>query len=266
MKKKVKVTLAVFFVLMISIIFINSYFGSELQDEIMEETGGEEEVKYLSEGLIGYYKFDGNAVESSSEENNGRIIGAEDINGKIGRALEFGGNTEHDYVDLEQKEFLLQEFSLMVWVKPYNVAGRRNIISKHDEWFNFQLDEGKVSLSGKYPWREQILSENSAEENKWYHVAAVRFLNGTAIVYLNGEKEGEGELPDLETNKQIEPLVIGSYDSGWADNFEGRIDEVRIYNKALTSEEIKKIYKISELKSSGITGAVIRSLRRMFTN
>lgn len=266
MKEKAKFILIVVLIFVIFIFLISSYFGKEIEEDILDETGGEEELEYLSEGLIGYYKFDNNAEDYSEKGNNGKIMGAEDVNGKIDRALEFGGDIEHDYVNLEQKEFLLQEFTLMAWVKPLNIKGKRSIISKYDEWFSLQLDEGKVSLSGKYPWNEKVLSKEIVEENQWVHVAAIRDVNGSVFVFVNGKGSGSGSLEDLKTGKQIEPLAIGSYNSGWQYNFEGRIDEVRVYEKVLSAEEISKIYKINELKSSGITGAVIRSLRRIFSS
>ena len=76
---------------------------------------------------------------------------------------------------------------------------------------------------------------------QWIHVAATRD-GATASLYLNGQLESSTEYLFLVTNKG-QGLRIGSIGTtdGWAGFFKGRIDDVRIYDQALSPEQIEQL-------------------------
>jgi len=99
--------------------------------------------------------------------------------------------------------------------------------------------------------------ENSTDLNKWYHVVAVYDSSqGKMKLYVNGNLENTRDVNASEisnTTGFTTDLVIGGvpivessgaeYGTGWR-NFEGKIDEVQFYNKALSSSDVQKLYEI----------------------
>ena len=88
-------------------------------------------------------------------------------------------------------------------------------------------------------------NDNVLVAGVWQHIAAVVNTSGTDIVtfYVNGVAQGSGNLANSSfTNAN--PLMIGQkgYDGSSVVNFNGLIDEVRIYNRALSAAEIQTLY------------------------
>ena len=76
------------------------------------------------------------------------------------------------------------------------------------------------------------------ETNKWYYFA-VTVDNGLVSVYINGEKRFEGKrVQDLFRGEKA-IFVLGV--NWWDPPFKGKIDELRIYNKVLTADEVKEL-------------------------
>jgi len=83
-----------------------------------------------------------------------------------------------------------------------------------------------------------VKSTTSPVVNTWYHVAGVKSSTEIAI-YVNGVKEGSKPLPAF-TDSQTNDLYIGSQNNV-RSNFDGLIDEVELYNRALSGSEIQSI-------------------------
>ena len=91
--------------------------------------------------------------------------------------------------------------------------------------------------------------------NKWYHVIAIVNSNKLTL-YVNGESDGTFTL----TNSILQPwqMIIGASLSGTPQYFNGEIDEVRIYNRALSAEEVKASYEAGQITiTSTISGAEV---------
>jgi hypothetical protein len=86
-------------------------------------------------------------------------------------------------------------------------------------------------------------SDKRLEKDTWYHVAAT-FRRGVARIFIDGEEDGTnygGELFDTTALQSSRPLLIGASQISSA-NLQGAIDEVRIYNRVLTHQEIRDRY------------------------
>ncbi len=82
---------------------------------------------------------------------------------------------------------------------------------------------------------------------KWIHVAATVLDSYTVTVYINGEIGGQN-FRDLTFSPVKKPLLIDRIkDGSRSSSFNGIIDEVRIYNRALSAEEIKAHYNAVEI-------------------
>ena len=202
-------------------------------------------------GLIGYWKFDegtGTVTKDfSGKGNNGNIYGAEWVSGKIGQALSFDG--AGDYVDCGNDASLNtgDVFTFSLWVYPREETRvNPRIVNKHDEHKNnYQIwskGDSASSFGAKFV-RNGTACENQAdivfEWDKWYHLVVV-FENSAIRFYVNGSlvpnKEGMSAGAQINAN-----LFLGQ--SGDYSYFNGLLDEVRIYNRALNPTEIRELYQ-----------------------
>ena len=201
------------------------------------------------EGLVGLWKFDEGkgeiARDSSGKGNDGRIYGASYVEGKEGSALEFYG--EGSYVDCGSDESLdvgAGDLTVEAWVKLNSTGAWQDIVDKRlnsgsGNGFDFQINaSGKIALEvndGKYGiarGNKRLLADI------WYHVAVSCDRDGDTIFYINGELDAVKDLTARNGNLDTSaPLIIGTVKRCF---FNGLIDEVKIYNRALSAEEIKK--------------------------
>lgn len=196
-------------------------------------------------GLIAYWNFDEGkgdvAKDVSGNGNNATVNGAEWTKGKIGGALSFeeGSSVEVPTEKLELKDAV----TLEAWFMLQDIENYRYIINW---WGSYLLrtdgpkEGNKLSFFvflGGTP--EPRVSADPPEVNKWYH--AVALWDGSKIqIWVNGEKKGEKERAGSPAVTE-KPFTIGS-------NFVGIIDEVKIYNRALTEAEIKAHYEAGSKK------------------
>jgi len=210
--------------------------------------------------LVGYWKLDEGtgttAYDSSEYGNDGTLInGPLWVDGKYGKALSFDG--VNDYVEIPHSTSLniANEITVEAWVKPhytdYGGISTRVIVGKHGGWHNRGWSIGAKHLDlqdVRFHWQAETdnyldTSTNPLSTGVWTYVVGV--ANGTHIkIYINGE------LSALKANAESVdynyPVEIGRNGVSSGSFFKGIIDEVRIYNRALTEEEIREHYGIVE--------------------
>lgn len=205
-------------------------------------------------GLIAAYSFNegsGTTVtDASGNGNTGTLVGATwTTAGKYSNALSFNGSTA--YVDLGNPASLQLTGSATwsAWINATaNPADDGQIIAKSDNVSGWQFktspDTGLhtfgVAVSGNSSSRTQRYSLISRALNTWYHVAGVyNATAGTLDIYVNGVLNNGtilGTLPASQFNSTVN-ANIGRRTGGFY--FNGIIDEVRVYNRALTQSEIQ---------------------------
>jgi len=197
-----------------------------------------------AQGLVGYWKFDegsgATAEDSSGYNNDGTIHGATwSSDCKSGNCLKFDGID--DYVRVEDSDSLdiSKQITLTAWIHPYQLTGRREILSKLDAyWFNVQ--DGKLcsylsGISSAYS-----CSIDSIPTNDWTHVA-MTYDGSNMKLYINGQVDSSFPLTG-DIQKTIDFLTIGIQPNNLLSQFDGIIDEVKVWNYALTEEEISEEY------------------------
>ena len=165
-------------------------------------------------------------------------------------ALEFD-ETNPDYVKaLDSASYHVQNLSISAWVKTTNAQG--SIIHLR-------------SSSGDYSWRTWRLginggkafvqvndggstavthhSQNTVNDGEWHHVVGV--INGDEkklMIYIDGNLSGTyTSYTNPIDYTSVDEIYIGAFDATNVP-FNGKIDEVRIYNKALSSSEVSTLY------------------------
>lgn len=203
----------------------------------------------ISTGLVGYWTMDEDSLLSSNTirdyspyGNTGTIYGATfttDRKGKANSAMSFDG--VNDYIDCGTPIIPAGDFSISAWcynkgvISDYNsICGQYKAGQKGRMWFGFQ----KSAFGYRIGEETETVS---VEYNKHLHCVITR--EGTTVkVYLNGNLVITRTAAD--SIYQGANTIIGSYDST-AGRFNGSIDDVRIYNRALSAEEITFLYNSS---------------------
>ncbi|MHC4095892.1 MAG: LamG-like jellyroll fold domain-containing protein [Planctomycetota bacterium] len=198
--------------------------------------------------LVAYWKLDGDAADSAGT-NDGIIYGATSINGFCGQALYFDGDDYVEVPDSPQLD-LTGDFTIQAWVNIQGTGGGP-LVSKHlykadnaGSWhFGKEVDD-KLSFKVFPPGTDiQFKSDTTTFDSIWNHVA-VTYLESQDFYafYVNGEPSGSGTagisgiIQDTSPNLQIGGAVNNP------EKIIGNIDEVRIYGRGLSSEEIEALY------------------------
>ncbi|MBE0535741.1 MAG: LamG domain-containing protein [Phycisphaerae bacterium] len=213
--------------------------------------------------LVGYWPLDGDAADASGNGNDGTILNnvtpTADRFGNPAGAMSFGGGA-NDKIDLGDKpEFRITgAMTLSAWVllrggNPNN--GR--IVAKgggggQRSWgLNTELLSGGVSnpatfqIASNSNTNVSVLDTQPLPTDEWVHVAGV-FRPGEAMeVYVNGELRNRNttNIPAQQHSDNTLPVVIGTRHAASNCGWYGAIDEVRIYNEALSQAEISNIMR-----------------------
>jgi len=195
----------------------------------------------ITNGLVGLWSFngpdiDGNeAYDRSGQGNTGTIIGAVPINGKVGQALSFDGTD--DWVDITDSP-TYENVSFSAWVYYRGSPDYAAIVSNGDGILRNVVFYNTTFMVHDGSWREVT----GLPINTWRHVA-LTFIGSTKelTLYVNGVQRYNG-IGTAYSNGGFS--TIGAYDGGSAWFFNGLIDEVRVYNRALTAQEILRLYNL----------------------
>jgi len=194
--------------------------------------------------------------DSSGNGNDGTIHGATWTTGISGKALSFDG--KDDYIDCGNDASLdiTDEITIEAWVKR-SATGIMHIVDRRPtaiKELNYDLGfyrDNKLRFyyrnSGDTAWHKWDSTDAYTDTTNWQHFALIfTFGDGSSIkAYRNGQIisgywiEGNGNDAVINVDS---PVHIGRATNG-VNPFSGIIDEVRIYNRALTADEIKAHYE-----------------------
>ena len=205
----------------------------------------------LEQGLVAHYPFNENANDESGNGKNGTVNGAtltEDRFGKKNSAYDFDGNNDYIITSKLRTSPTAETLSLWLYAEDSGV-----IVSElGQQTINSSYHYTKIGLNKNNELRGNIwacngdLSFGALDLNKWYHATLV--YDGTQeLAYL------DGDLKDRVTCARSAPsnqyLAFGAKDTqmagGFNDSgyFDGKIDDVKLYSKALTAAEVQALYK-----------------------
>ena len=217
---------------------------------------GQKGMPLSTANLVALWHFDevsGSITTDSSLSggNDGTVSGASLVDGKLGKALSFDGSD--DYVDCgDSTDFEFSgDFSVEVWVK-HSVSSNQVYVSKwtgagsgSQWWLGFYNNKacfGVYTIESTPDWRLAWGTTDIAD-GEWHHVVGVR--SGTDIhIYQDGAWKGNGAPDSINiAGNNAAPLTIGNFNGSsgsWC--FNGDIDEVRIWDGALTADDILYSY------------------------
>jgi len=210
----------------------------------------------ISTGLKAYYKFDGNYADSSGNNNHGTNSGTTfsvDRRGNSNKAANFNGTSSYITIPASTSlNSIKTDFSLSTWV----------YVTSWFNWGGFKyapiVCKSQTSTAAQYRF---TLLDNAfdviSNTKKFYRTIPTSFNTGTwyhVAVTNNGDSSRlfvNGEFVQLTLNEAVFPtdtnqlLEIGRDYAGSLDFLNGSLDELRIYNRALTSQDVTNLYNFT---------------------
>ena len=212
-------------------------------------SGEDNLVKYTPPpGLVAAYKFEeasgSTVVDASGKGNTGTISGASRITeGRFGKALSFDGVDDWVTINDAPSLDLTTGMTLEAWVYPtVDMTQWATVILKEQPGgalyeLHANGDQSQPLTSVTVGGRHRVLSGGPwLLANQWTHLAAT--YDGTMQrLYVNGTQVAQRpQTGPIQVSSS--PLRMGG-NSVWGEFFQGRIDEVRVYNRALNATEIQ---------------------------
>ena len=205
----------------------------------------------LTKGLVAHYPFNGNTKDESGNSLNGSVVGAkltQDRNGNNYSAYSFDGLNDRIVID-KNSLFENQQFSISAWFMAEKDTGTVISLSvppngKNNSGYNVAIIDGLprgTSNIGSGIWAI-ALSDSPTSLNEWHHI--VFTYDGINLeLYLDNELIVDVEQPHVVNYSEHNPINIGTYASSAGGTwFTGKIDDIRIYNRALNLNEIKALF------------------------
>ncbi len=208
-------------------------------------------------GLVGWWPGDGTTLDVTASANHGTLMnGAAYAPGKVGQAFSFDG--VNDDVSVPDNPLLSPhvgatgEMTVMAWIQvpAYPSTGRPFVAKGTSGAWEYALyanPDGSVQF---ILWSSAGVTYASASGGKinpgqWHHVAGVLKKGQYARLYLDGLQVGEKTSFTGDTADGSSPLYFGRRGDGYY--FPGLVDEVALFNRALTTEEVSAVYSAGSL-------------------
>jgi len=224
-----------------------------------------------TDGLVAYYPLDGNAMDISDNQIHGDITGpvlaVPDRFGTEGKALNFNGINNFVNVASNSTLNLTQEITISVWVNPAGISDE-NFTALVNKWEDLPSPEsGKGYYLGVRPQIGQIRWNTGSIftdgdplfANRWTHLV-VTYSPEAMIIYRDCFKIiSEPAVEPIRTT--VVPFRLGMQSqifSSDQEHFQGSMDEVLIYNRALKLDEIVQICNNIPSSNENLTTADIR--------
>ena len=218
-----------------------------------------------TDGLVAYYSFDGNADDQSGNGHDGTVFGATlttDRFGAADSAYSFDGIDDYISVDYAAA-FQLPVLTLSAWVRPTidlsaGASIHAVIVGRGEDFISDRAAFNLMVGNAASTWANgtAVFYENAADNEQffdtnvypavgsWTHLVASRAADGELNIYSDGALIGQW-LSTAEPAPSLQDLLIGAYwyvsspTTAYINGFfTGAIDDVAIYNKALTPQEI----------------------------
>ena len=227
----------------------------------------------LQQGLVAWYPFDGNASDMSGNGNHGTVHGATlgtDRHGQLNNAYNFDGVNDYlEVMDSDNFDFGDQGFSVSAWTKKFSqinsdvgvVVSQWNTGGSpgSNEWVLSGSTSGSigrpclsVEISNQY---KSAISPDIFGLNQWSNLIGVHD-GSKMILYMDGAKVAENLDATGIVNETGSNLFFGKYRDSNPIFSNISIDDVRIYDRALSAEEIRLLYEEeAELPEQSVTSA-----------
>ncbi|MCU0423032.1 MAG: FG-GAP-like repeat-containing protein [Bacteroidia bacterium] len=239
--------------------------GDNKPDMITNNSGGNQLSVFknqstASTGLIAWYPFNGNAGDSSGFGNHGTVVGAtltSDRNGNPNLAYNFNGSGHVINIPTSSSLRPQNRITIATWIRPEAklTAGWNILLTYRNSNSATPFNSYAIATFSGAPYinrwafmlssslnnlDNEVTTKNSKMDNIWHHMATV-YDGQKMMIYING-------VLDSAVNINLGNIVynnisfsIGNYTPVANTNYTGSIDDLRIYDRALSANEIRAL-------------------------
>jgi hypothetical protein len=241
-------------------VVVSNDFGSEESEEILVDVN----TTWSTDGLVGWWPFEGNASDISGNENHALLVnGPTFTDGKIGSALQMDGSDDRMNIPNTVLNNV-PEFSISMWfrkstnstdthfhifISVANSEHTNRFILEHKGDFGwFQLID---SPSGQRVFEKNIYPDSQYWNEQWRKITLVRDSGGTSM-FVSGKLQIREDYQTSAFQVPQNGLWVGpdqdAIGGGWqsTQHLKGDIDDLRIYDRALSAEEVQALYNLGQ--------------------
>jgi hypothetical protein len=199
-------------------------------------------------GLVAHWTFDASdisgdqALDVSGLGNHGTIYDAIPVTGRVGEALEFNDSDSVSVPDTATLD-ITDSLTIMAWVMPESISGVQDIVTKNGgnpytgNSYSLFHSSGYVYFKIDNASSNDAINAGPLSAGKWHHIAGT-WDGGTARLFIDGKER----VTDDDTIGQIRTSSNDVNIGGTQWHFNGTIDDVMLWNRSLTGQEIQDIY------------------------
>lgn len=218
------------------------------------------QAQTLSDGLVAFYPFNGNANDATGNGHDGVVLGAMLTTNRFGQpnsAYAFNGSTSLIVVSNSSDLQPFTDFSVSVWLEvPFFTNTFSVFFSKHLDSYNdsgwimavLNPPNGLPFQFASAPFFDVNDPQANMSSNIWVHgVFTYERSSGICKVYMNGVL-ADTRSRVYNTNADPRPFVMGAQPTlkitptGYNYYFAGILDDIRIYNRVLSSSDVQQLY------------------------
>ena len=212
----------------------------------------------LSVKLVAHYPFDGSANDASGNSNHGTVSGAQLSTDRFGgttKAYTFDGISENISVP-EVPGFEGDSISVSVWINAASLSPggrvRSNIIEKGGNAFQWVLQlerSGKIRAAVITSSGEKLLDSTAEISTDAWHQAVFTWNKADLKIYIDGVLDSSVPAAGDMVQGPL-PVIIGG--SNYVNTYlQGKLDDVYIYNRALSAAEVSSLFVVNDRSIEG---------------
>ena len=142
----------------------------------------------------------------------------------------------------------LSQVGISMWVNMPNISQQAGLIARYGSYREFAIYmyggtlTASIYYNGNNGNATSVTASTYMSNNTWHHIAYTADGVNQPRLYIDGAEVGTAQSNNNTYYTSSEPLDIGHFAGISAYNYEGKIDQVRIFNDSLTSDEVSKLY------------------------
>ena len=200
-------------------------------------------------GLVGWWPFNGNANDESGNGNNGTVNGATltaDRNGNANSSYSFNGSQNIDFGKLQEFKSS-SPFTVSIWFK--TIYPNQGCLFSRGDYAQMNQIKGQIVTINNNDvvefgmrgngFEQNVRSKKTVTDNKWHHAIWSHDGDGKISIYIDGKLENSGIINNL-SNLQFNLVLANLGNTGYY--FKGLLDDFAVWNRALTQKEITALY------------------------